>query len=203
MRTATLTTIVAASLGLAALLAFRAPRRDSAARRRRIAPSPWACCSHTPAPADTVDEGLRVAEQLRRRYGIDSGDVHADRVAAALRARDEVLARARRHARPAPGDRRSPRLQPRSRALPHHVRQRRTARAPRAREARAAALRGGRPAAGLSSPRSGTLARSAAWIEAASGVIASTRRAIASSRSAHARSGCLRGPSGVSLAHRR
>ena len=92
MRTSTRTTIVAASLGLAALLALRAPRETTgpAAADRAIA---MGLLLHTPAAPDALDEGLRVAEQLRRRYGIDSGSRHADRVAAALRARDEVLAR--------------------------------------------------------------------------------------------------------------
>ena len=92
MRTWTPTAIVAASLGLAALLALRAPRETAGptAADRDIA---MGLLLHTPAPPDIVDEGLRVAERLRRRFGIESGDVHADRVAAALRARDEVLAR--------------------------------------------------------------------------------------------------------------
>jgi hypothetical protein len=92
MRTAIVTTIVAASLGLAALLFLRTLTATGAptAEDRAIA---LGLLLDTPAPAADVDEGLRVAERLRRRYGIDSGDLHADRVAAALRARDEVLAR--------------------------------------------------------------------------------------------------------------
>lgn len=89
MRTWTLTAIVAASLGLAALLTLHEPG-GSTAEDRAIA---MGLLMHTPVAADTVDEGLRVAEGLRRRFGIDSGDVHADRVAAALRARDEIVAR--------------------------------------------------------------------------------------------------------------
>ena len=92
MRIAILTAIVAASLGLAALLFFRTLTTAAAPtpEDRAIATG---LLFETPAPAATVDEGLRVAEQLRQRYGLDSGDVHADRVAAALRARDEVVAR--------------------------------------------------------------------------------------------------------------
>jgi len=47
----------------------------------------------SPRPAAVIDEGLRIAEGLRRHYGIDTGHVHADRLAAARRARAEVSAR--------------------------------------------------------------------------------------------------------------
>jgi hypothetical protein len=89
MRATILMVIVAASLGLAALLTLREPGGPTA-EDRAIA---MGLLMHTPVAADTVDEGLRVAEGLRRRFGIDSGNVHADRVAAALRARDEIVAR--------------------------------------------------------------------------------------------------------------
>ncbi len=45
----------------------------------------------TPRPQAVIDEGLIVAEQLRRVYGIDSGNRFADYRAAAERARAEVL----------------------------------------------------------------------------------------------------------------
>ena len=46
----------------------------------------------TRADPAMIDEGLRIAEALRRRYAIDSGNVHADRVEAAIRAREEIRA---------------------------------------------------------------------------------------------------------------
>ncbi len=45
----------------------------------------------TPRPQAVIDEGLIVAEQLRRIYRIDTGNRFADYRAAAERARDEVL----------------------------------------------------------------------------------------------------------------
>lgn len=47
----------------------------------------------SPRPAQVVEEGLRVAEKLRQRYGIDTGDAAADRQAAARRAQAEFLDR--------------------------------------------------------------------------------------------------------------
>lgn len=92
MRIAVLTAIVAASLGLAALLFLRTLTTAAGAtpEDRAIA---MGLLLENPVSPGVVDEGLRVAELLRRRYAIDSGNVHADRVAAALRARDEVVAR--------------------------------------------------------------------------------------------------------------
>ena len=46
-----------------------------------------------PRRPEVVDEALRVADGLRRHYGIDTGHRHADRLAAAERARVEVLER--------------------------------------------------------------------------------------------------------------
>jgi hypothetical protein len=92
MRTAKMTAaIVAASLALAALLTLRALRDPGAPtdEDRAIA---MGLLIDTPAEEAVIDDGLRVAEALRRRYGIASGNAHADRVAAAIRARDELLA---------------------------------------------------------------------------------------------------------------
>lgn len=47
----------------------------------------------TPRSSEVIDEGLRIAEALRRHYGIDTGHRHADRLAAARRAKAEVLDR--------------------------------------------------------------------------------------------------------------
>lgn len=44
-----------------------------------------------PAAASSIDEGIAIAEKLRLRYGIDTGDRHADRVEAARRAKTELL----------------------------------------------------------------------------------------------------------------
>lgn len=46
-----------------------------------------------PRPQAVVEEGLRIADQLRRRYGVDTGDPAADRQAAAHRAQSEFLDR--------------------------------------------------------------------------------------------------------------
>lgn len=88
MRTTSLLVIVAASLGLAALLTLR-DAGGPTAEDRVIA---MGLLMHTPVQSETVDEGLRIAEGLRRHFGIDSGDVHADRVTAAIRAWDEIVA---------------------------------------------------------------------------------------------------------------
>jgi hypothetical protein len=45
----------------------------------------------TPQAPEVLDEGIRIAEALRRRYGIDTGDLEEDRRQAAERARVEVL----------------------------------------------------------------------------------------------------------------
>jgi hypothetical protein len=92
MRPSTRTAILAASLGLAALLTLETPR-DTGGPTDQDRAIAMGLLLHTPAKPEVLDEGLRVAERLRRRYGIDSGNVHADRIEAALRARDEVLAR--------------------------------------------------------------------------------------------------------------
>jgi hypothetical protein len=91
IRIALLTAIVAASLGLAALLFLRTLTTAAGAtpEDRAIA---MGLLLENPVPVATVDEGLRVADGLRRRYGLDSGNIHADRVTAALWARDEVVA---------------------------------------------------------------------------------------------------------------
>ena len=91
MRIAILTAIVAASRALAALLFLRTltAAADPTPEDRAIAQG---LLLESPVQTTTVDTGLRVAEQLRRRYDLASGNVHADRVAAALRARDEVVA---------------------------------------------------------------------------------------------------------------
>ena len=44
----------------------------------------------SPRPLAVIDEGIRVADPLRARYGIESGHLHADRVAAARRAAAEI-----------------------------------------------------------------------------------------------------------------
>ena len=93
MRTAIVTIIVTASLGLAALLFHRALVRVGSGSTGEDHAIAVGLLLDTPAPDEVVDDGLRIAEQLRQRYGIDSGNLHADRVAAALRARDEVVAR--------------------------------------------------------------------------------------------------------------
>lgn len=45
----------------------------------------------TPRPPEVVDESLVIAEKLRLRYGIDTGNREADRLAAARRAKEELL----------------------------------------------------------------------------------------------------------------
>lgn len=45
----------------------------------------------SPRSAAVIDRAIEIAEALRRRYGIDSGDVAADREQAARRAQQEVL----------------------------------------------------------------------------------------------------------------
>lgn len=45
----------------------------------------------SPQPREVLDEGIRIAEALRRRYRIDTGDIEGDRRQAADRARVEVL----------------------------------------------------------------------------------------------------------------
>jgi hypothetical protein len=45
----------------------------------------------TPRSQETIDESLVLAEKLRLRYQIDTGNVQADRVAAARRAQEELL----------------------------------------------------------------------------------------------------------------
>src|SRR5262245_35755927 len=93
MRTAkTTTAIVAASLALAALSSFFPALRDPGAPTEEDRAIAMGLLIDTPTDRGVIDDGLRVAEALRRRYEIDSGNVHADRVAAATRARDELLA---------------------------------------------------------------------------------------------------------------
>jgi hypothetical protein len=47
----------------------------------------------SPRPRDVVEDGLKTAELLRRRYGIDTGNPYQDRLAAARRAKREFLDR--------------------------------------------------------------------------------------------------------------
>lgn len=44
-----------------------------------------------PRPIEVIDEGIRIADALRRRYGIETGDLEKDRREAARRARVELL----------------------------------------------------------------------------------------------------------------
>ena len=44
----------------------------------------------SPRPPAVIEEGIRMAEQLRRRFEIDTGHRHADRLVAARRARAEL-----------------------------------------------------------------------------------------------------------------
>ena len=47
----------------------------------------------SPRPFAVIDQGVAIAERLRRRYGIDTGNPDADRRAAALKFQTEVLDR--------------------------------------------------------------------------------------------------------------
>jgi len=47
----------------------------------------------SPRPFAVLDQGLAIAEKVRQRYGIDTGNHEADRRAAALRFQAEVLDR--------------------------------------------------------------------------------------------------------------
>jgi hypothetical protein len=47
----------------------------------------------SPRPKEVVEEGLRIAELLRQRYGIDTGNRYQDRLAAARRAQREFVDR--------------------------------------------------------------------------------------------------------------
>jgi len=47
----------------------------------------------SPRPFAVLDQGLAIAEKVRRRYGIDTGNAEVDRRAAALRFQAEVLDR--------------------------------------------------------------------------------------------------------------
>jgi len=47
----------------------------------------------SPRPFVVLDQGLAIAEKVRRRYGIDTGNAEVDRRAAALRFQAEVLDR--------------------------------------------------------------------------------------------------------------
>lgn len=49
----------------------------------------------SPRPFAVIDQGLAIAERLRQRYGIDTGNPEADRRAAALKFQAEVLDRLR------------------------------------------------------------------------------------------------------------
>lgn len=64
--------------------------RDADDEHRAIA---WGMMVDRPAGASSIDRGIEIAEQLRLRYGIDTGDVVADRMEAARRAREEVVAK--------------------------------------------------------------------------------------------------------------
>ena len=90
MRLLTMILITAAGFGLAAVLGHRLdPHTQGAmAQDRAIA---LGVLLDTPVAPQALDEGLRVAERLRQRYGIDTGNRHADRLAAAMRARRELL----------------------------------------------------------------------------------------------------------------
>ncbi len=48
---------------------------------------------HSPRPKEVLEEGLRIAELLRQRYGIDTGNRYQDRLVAARRAKRELLDR--------------------------------------------------------------------------------------------------------------
>lgn len=76
-----------AAVTLTAFGAWRAPATPVAPADRALA---VALLLDSPRPADVVDEGIRLAERLRRHYGIDTGRPHADRVAAAVSARAEL-----------------------------------------------------------------------------------------------------------------
>ncbi|MEE9231043.1 MAG: hypothetical protein V3U86_10085 [Acidobacteriota bacterium] len=45
----------------------------------------------TPVPFEVIDEGLEIADQLRQRYGIQTGNLHNDRLEAARRAEQEIV----------------------------------------------------------------------------------------------------------------
>jgi hypothetical protein len=47
----------------------------------------------SPRPKEVVEEGLRIAELLRRRYAIDTGNPYQDRLVAARRAKREFVDR--------------------------------------------------------------------------------------------------------------
>jgi hypothetical protein len=47
----------------------------------------------SPRPREVVEDGVKTAELLRRRYGIDTGNPYQDRLAAARRAKREFLDR--------------------------------------------------------------------------------------------------------------
>lgn len=80
--------------GRARLGAIVAPETHATSREDPITPEDRALAAalllDSPRPAAVIDEGLQIAERLRRRFGIDTGHRHADRLAAARRAQAEL-----------------------------------------------------------------------------------------------------------------
>lgn len=80
-------------LGIGVLVcaaAVAALAADAAGADRAVA---YGLLFDSPPPAKVIDTGIVIADKLRRRYGIDTGDLLADRRAAARRAREEWLDR--------------------------------------------------------------------------------------------------------------
>jgi len=90
--------VAALALALLSVPVFLAPAAGPAspgpAPGLRPDPRAAAVAALLDAPAGyaAVDEGLSIAEALRKHYGIDTGDAAADRLAAARRAEEELLA---------------------------------------------------------------------------------------------------------------
>jgi len=65
-----------------------APEAFPTARDRAVA---FGYLLDSPRPPAVIEESLVIAEELRRRYGIVTGDPEADRLAAARRAKTELI----------------------------------------------------------------------------------------------------------------
>lgn len=85
--------LLIAVVSAALVTALRVRAEDRAEDLAEDRSAAMAALLDSPRPREVVDEGLRIAEALRRHYGIDSGHRHADRLAAARRAKTEVLDR--------------------------------------------------------------------------------------------------------------
>ncbi len=80
----------AAALGLVAvgLISRTSPFGVPSPEDRAIA---MGLMLHTPVSEETLDLSIRIADRLRHLYGLESGNIHADRVAAAQRAHTTIL----------------------------------------------------------------------------------------------------------------